>query len=458
MLEGVLVAILSSCNPSIQSKLGLTDGEFGSAVLFFYLGTVIATPIAALTIKTMSTKNSTIFSAILFGGSLPLIALAPNLGILIVTLFLFGFTEGIMDVSMNSAAVLTEIVASFPILGSYHGTYSLSAALSSFIASVFISNGWSPINMFYLFAVTATVLSTVSSFLAYNGSDEEKITILHEEKQNNLNSESHSKQKTLDSISSIHQDYQSVDTSDDVEELFSSLHEPDTNFKEVENNSRSSWLCAFIPNRATLSLCAVGFLASFGEGSIVTWSVAFYKRELSASVQFQTLGFTSFMVCMATGRFLCDFFRRKVGRQRLMVAGGILACSGQSIVVAAPSIGDLSLRLGIACVGFAVTGLGLSTLIPTAFSTAGHLPGVHAGTSIAMVAAFTYSGSIISPPLVGGISDLIGLRYALLVQAICLGLISVSGGSVPYESNDMDSPSLQTISNPLLENDDSGVE
>ena len=62
--------------------------------------------------------------------------------------------------------------------------------------------------------------------------------------------------------------------------------------------------------------------------------------------------------------------------------------------------------------GLMLTGAGLSTLIPTVFSSAGHLPDQDTGKAIATVAAFTYSGSILSPPMIGSMSTAFdSLRY-----------------------------------------------
>jgi MFS family permease len=135
----------------------------------------------------------------------------------------------------------------------------------------------------------------------------------------------------------------------------------------------------------------------------------------------KSLGLTSFMVCMAVGRFCSDYLRTVFGRQLIIRMGGLLAMSGLLLVVLSVS---LPVSAVFACLGFAVTGLGLSTIIPIVFSSTGHLPGVHAGTAIAAVATASYSGSILASPLIGVISDAFGsLRYALLIDALLMGLI-----------------------------------
>jgi MFS family permease len=152
------------------------------------------------------------------------------------------------------------------------------------------------------------------------------------------------------------------------------------------------------------------------------------------------MGFFAFYITMALGRFLCDFLRIRFGRDAIVRASGLLAASGLALVLLAPSLIDnqstvgRNIPLAIATIGFALTGCGLSTLVPTMFSTAGHMSGRHAGTTISTVAGFTYSGSIISSPLIGGISDgLQSLRWSLVVVAGLLFMLSPLGYGIPKE-------------------------
>jgi MFS family permease len=159
------------------------------------------------------------------------------------------------------------------------------------------------------------------------------------------------------------------------------------------------------PSHSLVALSAVGFLASYGEGAMVTWSVIYFERYISVPSSLQGIGFFTFMICMAIGRFTCDFLRKTFGRRKLIRVSGALAGLGVCFLIVAPSVKEQISQIFLSEVGVGLTGLGLSTIIPTVFSSAGHLPGTHAGTSIATVAAFTYCGSIVAPPLIGGISQ-----------------------------------------------------
>ena len=47
-----------------------------------------------------------------------------------------------MDVSMNACGVVAEIVENRPLMGSFHGSYSIAAALAALIGSSLGASGW----------------------------------------------------------------------------------------------------------------------------------------------------------------------------------------------------------------------------------------------------------------------------------------------------------------------------
>jgi MFS family permease len=55
--------------------------------------------------------------------------------------------------------------------------------------------------------------------------------------------------------------------------------------------------------------------------------------------------------------------------------------------------------------GFLLVGLGLSNIVPIAYSVAGRIPGVAAGVGISSVTTIGYAGFLLGPPVIGFISD-----------------------------------------------------
>ena len=105
-----------------------------------------------MTYSVIGSKWSTISSALLFTCALPFVGLNPRgnfsfdktetQALLSATMFWFGFTLGLMDVSMNACGVVAEIVDNSPLMGSFHGSYSIAAAIAALIGSSLSAAGW----------------------------------------------------------------------------------------------------------------------------------------------------------------------------------------------------------------------------------------------------------------------------------------------------------------------------
>ena len=91
---------------------------------------------------------------------------------------------------------------------------------------------------------------------------------------------------------------------------------------------------------------------------------------------------------------------------------------GALLVVVAPA-------WPIAMLGFALGGLGCATLIPAAYAAADSVPGVRDGTGVAVLGWLLRIGFLVTSPLIGVISDLAGLRIALLLP-LAAGLAAAS--------------------------------
>lgn len=424
LLEGFLVGIWSDFNPQFEQDLNVTDATYGSAILFFYVGNVLATHMAALLIRNLGSRKSTLLGAVIFGLSMPLVSLSKTIVLFTLSLFLFGYFEGIMDVSMNSCGVMTELVACKPLLGSYHGSYSIGAVIGNLIGNVLISKTTLiSTTIFAIFGGTSVIFSCIAYRAMFSFEQEKGVNSVNDNTNNDTN-------------------ITSIDCSAAAQyESISSIEDLTTQDTTAMGNKKT--FCDYVKHRLSIppgveALSIIGFLASFGESSVVSWCNTYYHRNLNSSTFTQGFGFIGFMICMATGRFLCDRLRLFFGRKRIIFVAGILACLGLLLSVSSPSIGrGRDIEISIATIGFSMTGLGLSTIIPTCFSSAGTLPDIHPGSAISVVAFCTYSGSIVSPYILGLISDAFNLRVAFFFDACLLIIITPLSTYIPYENFSM---------------------
>ena len=160
---------------------------------------------------------------------------------------------------------------------------------------------------------------------------------------------------------------------------------------------------AFVLPRGDVALLGMlGCLAAIAEGSIANWSGVFMADQFGASISLAPLSLAAFSTMMLLSRFHGDRLKVAMGAQGLICGGALIAAVGIYLAVFA------SATL-IAISGFAIAGLGLALVFPFVLSGAGR----QGATAIAGVAAMTYTGSVIGPPLLGGIAQWLGLQAAL---------------------------------------------
>ena len=172
-LEGSLIGLWTAYVPHVQDHLNISDTLLGSAILFFYLGQVLGSPLAGLCLHYFGAKNSTGVGAILYATFLPVVAQANSFATLCLVFFTWGSAEVLLDVSMNTSGVIAEVEAGFPIVGFFHGSYSISAAVGGVIGSALISKGYRDTNV-YLFAMGISLLFISLSYYIYYDMDEER--------------------------------------------------------------------------------------------------------------------------------------------------------------------------------------------------------------------------------------------------------------------------------------------
>ena len=172
---------------------------------------------------------------------------------------------------------------------------------------------------------------------------------------------------------------------------------------DVASNAPIMKRPSFVLPRGDIALLGMlGFLAAMTEGSIANWSGVFMADQFGASLSFAPLSLAAFSAMMLISRFHGDRLKATLGARRLICGGALVA--GGGIYLAVFASGTTT-----AVTGFAISGLGLALVFPFVLSAAGQQGSV----AISGVATITYAGSVIGPPLLGGIAQSLGLQAAL---------------------------------------------
>jgi MFS family permease len=166
-----------------------------------------------------------------------------------------------------------------------------------------------------------------------------------------------------------------------------------------------------VPNAAMASIGVIAFCSMLGEGAMADWSTNYMENIAHADQALAPMGLSAFALAMTIGRFFGDSAREKFGDRLLMVTCGLIATAGIRIAL---SFDNPMVVIG----GLFIVGIGLSSVVPIAYSIAGHTKDLPPGVGLAMVTTVGYSGFLFGPPIIGFIAQWQNLRIALALVAL----------------------------------------
>lgn len=350
--QGIAFASWASRIPDIKHKLHLSDGALGSILLCLPLGQLLTMPVSATLVTKYGSKRILTIAAPLYVIALSNLGLAAAPWQLALFLFMFGIIGNVANISLNTQGVETEKLYNRPINTSFHGAWSIAGFAGALVGLLMVNFHIKP----YLHFLTILLLSWVNVFMNY---------------------------KHL------------------------------VGGKPETPQTRRPFFIK--PEGTLLQLGIIAFCAMATEGAMFDWSGVYFREIVVAPHSLVVLGYASFMVMMATGRFLGDYVITKIGRKRTMQLSGLTIFSGMALSVLFPYVIT-------ATIGFMMVGLGTATNIPSVYSVAGKNEKVSAGIALAMVSSISYFGFLMGPPLIGYISQLSSLRYSYAVIG-CFGLL-----------------------------------
>ena len=339
---GLSFATWASRIPNIKADLQLSDGELGT-ILF-------ALPIGQLTMMFFSGKLVTRFgsdrilpfSILLYAFSLTNMGLAQNAWQLALGLLSFGIFGNLTNISVNTQGIYTEGIFRRAILSSFHGMWSLAGFTGALVGLGMLALKIT--TYMHFVAVALVVLLLVAINFKYLIKAKEKV---RPEKKKRLSK----------------------------------------------------------PDLTLILLGVIGFCCMASEGIMFDWSGVYFKDIVKAPDSLIILGYTSYMIMMASGRFFGDRFINRFGRKKVMQISGVMISFGLYMAVIFPYIIPCTLA-------FMIVGLGVSTVIPTLYSIAGKHPTIPTGEALTAVSSVSFLGFLMGPPVIGHISELFGLQFS----------------------------------------------
>ncbi len=347
---GLCFSSWASRIPDIKTALHLNDAMLGSILFALPVGQFLMMPFSGKLVTRFGSNRILLFALPVYTICLSNVGLVKEGWQLAIALFLFGLAGNLCNISINTQGVAAEHLYQRPIMASFHGGWSLAGFTGALIGLLMINLKIAPYFHFL------TVILIVWMIIWFN------YPFL------------------IKGTTGAHKD------------------EPKRKFFNK-------------PDSILLQLGIIGFCSMASEGAMFDWSGVYFKDVVNAPASLVIMGYTSFMIMMATGRFVADYFISRIGRKRLLQICGTMISTGLFTSVLFPYLIPCTLA-------FMLVGLGVSSIVPTVYSAAGKHSKVPPGIALATVSSVSFLGFLMGPPLIGYISELAGLRYSFAIIGI----------------------------------------
>lgn len=351
---GILFATWASRIPQIKAALHLSDGQLGKILFAMPIGQLISLQFSGKLAARLGSHRIIPPGLMAYAAVLVLLGWASESWQLALALLAFGLTGNIASTSLQTQGVQTEKALGRPLMPAYHGVWSVGGFTAGSLGLLMAHLGLSPAVHFQLVSACCLCLLPFSGRFLYAG-------------------------------------------------------DPAATPPPPLAAGRAPRFDPVLVQLGVIGFCSMGV-----EGCMFDWSGVYFRDVVHAPTSLVALGYTAFMVTAAAGRLFGGGVVARLGRRRVIQAGGLLTSLALGTCVLLPSLAPATL----ACM---LVGLGVSNILPNCYSMAGQLRPHDPGNAIAGVAQVSFLGFLIGPPLIGGVASHFGLRASFALIA-CLGL------------------------------------
>ena len=379
-VNGAAFASWVSRIPALRAGMALSDGALGSVLFAMSCGVLLSFPLAGKGAQLLGARQLALLAGVVLLLMLPmpfLIGIVPSL---VLVMLEVGAALGTMQVAMNVLAVDVQARVPRPIMSSLHGAWSAGGLVGAGIGSLAAHAGVPPLTHLVAIALVLAGVLLLASWLLIGA--------------------------RLPSRSTP-----------------PAAMRPSMSFRHAGSRV----------DRVLLGLGVICFCAFLTEGALADWSAVWLHDKAQASQSLAALGYAVFAGAMTA--------MRMVGDRLLEIFGGVRVLRLFTALGAAALAGALVLaRVDAAMIAFVLLGLGMATVVPTAFAAAGRradaLAGgaageVSAARAVALLSGFGYTGLLLGPPVIGWVAQATTLTWALgllvLLVAAIVALVPLLG-------------------------------
>ncbi len=183
-----------------------------------------------------------------------------------------------------------------------------------------------------------------------------------------------------------------------------------------------------MPDRPLLKLGIIAFCSLICEGTMFDWSGVYFLKVVKAEPAWVGAGYTAYMVAMASGRFVADWLTHQIGVQRVLQLSGLMTVSGLLIAVLFP-------QQITAIIGFLIVGLGVSSVVPLAYSAASKSKTMPTSQALSTVTTIGFFGLLVGPPIIGLIAGATDLKTAYTFLILMGALVFILSSIGKFQDN-----------------------
>lgn len=352
-INGFSVGNFVSRIPDFKSELSISNGVLGASLLCASIGVLSALRPASRNSAKYGSGPVTKYSAFTLALAVPLVGLLFNLPWFLFSLFIYGVLSSVHDLSMNAHAAALENKAGKRVMSTFHAMWSIGGLSGGAVGGLIASTDISIRTHAFAVGLFIFMIALITRNWFLPSGADQHVF------------EKHEKRKTP-------------------------------------------------PKFAVLGL--LGLCAALGEGAAADWGGVLARETFQSTPLMSALPYVFFSFTMVSGRLSGDYLAHKFGVIKLLTWSGLVSGVG---LTAGLLIGN---TYGV-ILGWFLLGIGLSTVIPMVISATGTLANekysgqVSAAEGVALVTGVAYFGFVIGPPMIGFLSNLLTLRWAMLVPA-----------------------------------------
>ena len=368
LASGLSISTWAARVPNIKDAVGVDNAQLGLMLLGGGVASILGVTLSSLVMVRFGVRSGMLWSMILFAIGVAVIGLGADVAgspaVVTLGLLLWGFGNGSVDVMMNVEGAAIEKQSGRTILPLFHAFFSFGTVLGAGIGAVAIFLGVSVV--VHLSVIAAVIVAVAFASIA-------NVPV------------------RADAVAAV--------------------DEAKPGWRERLHLSMSAWR---EPRTYALGVVMLGM--AFAEGGANDWLALGMVEGHGADAALGAAGLAVFSVSMTVVRMFGGPLVDRFGRVATLRVLALTATVGLLLFILAPSI-------PLVFVGAALWGAGVSLGFPLGMSAAADDP-ARAAARVSAAATIGYIAFLAGPPLLGLISEHIGLLNTLY---ILVALIAASG-------------------------------